>query len=445
MFRGLAPDGGLFVPEPLPALRWPPPLSTATLVDEAGVDDLRPLSRWAAQALFPGVPGSVLSRVVDRALDFPVPLHEIEPRTWVLELFHGPTHAFKDVGARFMARLMSELDPDRTSKRAVLVATSGDTGGAVATAYHGMERYDVVALFPREGVSERQRRQMTTLGGNVHAVAVDGTFDDCQRMVKTAFRDRALADRHRLTSANSINVARLLPQSLYYLHAAFLLERRASSSGPTVVPSREGVGASHAPPGLERRAHFVVPAGNLGNLCAGLLAGRAGMPAAGFTAATNENRGFADYLDGADFEPRPVVSTTSSAMDVGDPSNLERILWLYGGDDDAVRRAVQGVVVAQDDVFRCIAELHDRTGYVADPHTAVAYAAATGQNARADAPMVVLATAHPAKFPETVEAAIGREVPLPPGLAATQEREERMRSIEATAAALTGVLEELHG
>lgn len=410
LFRGLAPDGGLFVPASLSPLTWPPPSSPGA------EDDVRPLSRWAVPALFPSTPRSLLSGVVDRSLDFPIPLREVERGVRVLELFHGPTHAFKDVGARFMAALMAALDPDPSGARTVLVATSGDTGGAVASAFHGMDRYRVVALFPRDGISERQRRQMTTLGGNVHAVAVRGTFDDCQRMVKTAFADRALADRHRLTSANSINVGRLLPQTLYYLHATHLL-----SSSP----------------------HFVVPAGNLGNLCAGLLAARAGMPAAGFTAATNENRGFVDYLAGEAFEPRPSVATTSSAMDVGDPSNLERIRWLYGGDDQAVRRAVRGVSVSRPEVSRCIADLHERTGYVADPHTAVAYAAATGQNATTDAPVVVLATAHPAKFPETVEAAIGREVPLPPGLLETREREEKMRDIGATAPALVDVLEQL--
>lgn len=410
LFTGLAPDGSLYVPRELPDLDWPPPTSVPS-----GGADLRPIARWAAPCLFPSVAPVVLERVVDAALDFPVPLVKVETGLWVLELFHGPTHAFKDVAARFMAFLMSELDEDGDGRRTVLVATSGDTGGAVASAFHGRPGYQVVVLFPREGISERQRRQMTTLGGNVRAVAVDGTFDHCQRVVKEAFRDADLGTRYGLISANSINVGRLLPQTLYYLHAA------------RGVPE----------------PHFVVPAGNLGNLCAGLLAHRMGMPASGFTAATNENSAFVEYLEGEDFRARPSISTTSSAMDVGDPSNLERIVWLYGGDDEAVRRAVDGVAVHEDEVSRCIAALHRRTGYVADPHTAVAYAAAERQNEGIDAPLVVLAAAHPAKFPETVEEAIGRTVELPPGLRGTRDRGERMTVIEPDLDALTELLSTL--
>lgn len=411
MLRGLPPDGGLYVPLRPPAFRWPPP----DRIPEGG-DDLRHVARWAAPLLFPSLSEPALRRVVEGALDFPVPIEEVEPGIWVLELFHGPTHAFKDVGARFMALLMEELDGG-SERRTVLVATSGDTGGAVASAFHGRNGYSVVTLFPRDGISERQRRQMTTLGDNVHAVAVDGTFDDCQRMVKEAFADEELSFRHGLTSANSINVARLLPQTLYYLHAAHAVSRPL----------------------------FVVPAGNLGNLCAGLLASRGGMPVSGFVAATNENRAFVDYLDGGDFQARPSVPTTSSAMDVGDPSNLERIRWLYDDDDAAVRRAVQGVSVDQDEVETCIADLHDRTGYVIDPHTAVAYAAAMRRNVDPGEAVVVLATAHPSKFPETVEKAIGHEVPPAPGLRAALEGEERVTGIPADVTALTDVLEGLGG
>ncbi len=410
LFGGVAPDGGLYVPESLPRLDWPPPASV-----EAGGTDLRPVARWAAPVLFSRTDPALLTGVVDGALDFPVPMRQVEPDTWVLELFHGPTQAFKDVGARFMAFLVEALEPSPQRGRTVLVATSGDTGGAVASAFHGRRGCAVVALFPRGGVSERQRRQMTTLGGNVHALAVEGTFDDCQRLAKEAFRDPALAERHGLMSANSINVARLLPQAFYYLHAARALGR----------------------------PWFFVPAGNLGNLCAGLLAARAGMPAAGFMAATNENRVFVDYLRGETFEPRPSVPTSSSAMDVGDPSNLERIRWLFGGDDDTVRRSVGGESVTQDEVLRCIAELHGRTGYVADPHTAVAYVAATRHPREVDTPRVVLATAHPAKFPDTVRAATGVDVDPPPGLLATLGREERMRTIGPHLADLTEMLEEL--
>jgi threonine synthase len=368
------------------------------------------VAEWAAPRLFPSLAPGVASAIARAALDFPIPLVEVRPGCFVLELFHGPTCAFKDVGARFMAGLVSFFGRDRRAT-SILVATSGDTGGAVASAFHDHPDVSVFTLFPRDGISERQRRQMTTLGGNVHAVAVDGTFDDCQRMAKEALRDRELTRRHGLTSANSINVARLLPQSLYYLHAVSALEADATT------------GRAGAPP------HFVVPSGNLGNLCAGLIAARAGMPVSGFTAAVNANRGFADFLQGADFEPHQAVSTTSNAMDVGAPSNLERIRWLYGGDDDALRQDVEGVSVSDRDVSACIRRVHDDTGYVLDPHTAVAFEAASRHHAAPDAPVVVLATAHPAKFPTVVEAAIGRKVVVPPSLENTRHRAEVMQEI----------------
>lgn len=418
LFSPMASDGGLFVPASLPSLPWPPDTGEPTPEPgSSGSSDLRPVARWGAIHYFPSLEPAKARALVDGSLDFPVPLVEVEPGRWVLELFHGPTLAFKDVGARFMAALMESVEdapPDGAIlSRTILVATSGDTGGAVASAFHGRRRHRVVVLFPREGISERQRRQMTTLGGNVTAVAVEGTFDDCQRLVKEAFRDPSLSQRHALTSANSINVGRLLPQAFYYLHAARLL------------PS----------------PHFFVPAGNLGNLCAGLMAWRGGMPAGGFTAATNENRGVVDYLNGAPFQPRPSIATSSSAMDVGDPSNLERVRWLFG-DDAGVRNSVDAVAVSEAEVIRCIGSLHDRTGYVVDPHTAVAYAAASGQNGPRGAPVVVLATAHPAKFPETVERAIGGPVDVPPALRALEGLDESKRTMPPTLAALADVLGE---
>jgi threonine synthase len=423
VFRGLAPDGGLFVPTRVPRLPSPSASDDPRIAAGwgHGSQDFLSAARWAAPSFFPTVEQTALDGVVERALDFPVGLVEVEPGRWVLELVHGPTAAFKDVGARFMAALMPVLDEDSASpregglrRRTVLVATSGDTGGAVASAFHGIPGYRVVVLFPADGISDRQRRQMTTLGGNVHALAVRGTFDDCQRMVKAAFAESALREGFGLTSANSINVARLLPQAFYYVHAALRL------------------GA----------AHFVVPSGNLGNLCAGLLAQRAGMPAAGFTAAVNENRGFADFLDGAPFVPGASMPTSSSAMDVGSPSNLERIRWLYGEDDDALRRSVLGGWVGGAETARTIAEVFDRTGYVLDPHTAVAYAVAMRHDPPPDGPVVILSTAHPAKFPETVEAAIGRTVPLAAALRTSTDTPERMTTIDATDAALARALEE---
>ncbi len=405
VFEPLAPDGGLWVPSPLPNFPDPAPVH----------DDFTGLARWAAPSLVPGTEPSVLRAAAAEAFTFDVGLLEVDPGVHVLELFHGPTCAFKDFGARFMAAILPRLEPPGSggAGRTVLVATSGDTGGAVADAFHGVDGVRVVVLFPAGAVSERQRRQMTTLGGNVRAFAVEGSFDDCQRMAKEAFRDAALSAAHGLTSANSINVARLLPQALYYVWAAAHL-------GP---------------------AHFVVPSGNLGNLCAGLLAARAGTPVRGFTAAVNANRGIADFLRGSHFEPRSPVPTTSTAMDVGAPSNLERIRWLYAGDDEALRRDVQGDWVGDADVAGCIARVHARTGYVMDPHTAVAYEVATREDAVREGPVVVLSTAHPAKFPETVETVIGRPIPLPDSLAARLDMPERMSRIAPTLVALARALD----
>lgn len=423
VFCGLAPDGGLFVPTTLPQLpAWP-------LRDQGAGGSFADTARIVAPSFFPGMEATVLRDVVEDAFSFPVPLVEVEAGRFVLELFHGPTHAFKDVGARFMAHLLRRWNslhgtprPESANPRTVMAATSGDTGGAVASAFHNLPGYRVVALFPKGGVSDRQRRQMTTLGGNVHAIAVRGTFDDCQLMVKDAFADPALCSRHGLTSANSINVARLLPQAFYYLHAAAELEAN-------------GVGYAGA--------HFVVPTGNLGNLCAGLLAARSGMPASGFTAASNANRGFVDLLNGSDFTPRPSVATCSNAMDVGVPSNLERLRWLYDGDDAALRASVVGRSVTDMETVECIRRLYDRTGYIMDPHTSVAFQTAIRHNANPGAPVVVLATAHPAKFPAVVRQAIGVDVPVPPNLHRTAALPEMILEMDSTPEMLTDLLENL--
>ena len=412
LFRGLAPDGGLFVPDPLPSLGpgEPTPPPPADFVESA---------TWGAERLLAGHLDAGTARKVARAaLSFPVPLVEVEAGIHVLELHHGPSYAFKDVGARFMAKLMSELDESGESpgQRTVLVATSGDTGGAVASAFHGLERYRVVTLFPREGISTRQRRQMSTLGANVRAVAVTGTFDDCQRLAKQAFSQPRIRERHGLTSANSINVGRLLPQSLYYLHAWIQL--------------------GGAP------ARFVVPSGNLGNLCAGLVASLAGMPTLGFLSASNANDVFPQYLNTGSFHERASVATISNAMDVGAPSNFERIRWLFRDDPHSLRRIVSGVSISDAETADCIADVYRRTGYVLDPHSAVAYRAQERHHSGGDGPTVVLATAHPAKFPEIVERAVGRSVELPDGLAAMMNAEEHFALIEPTLKALEAFLDD---
>lgn len=408
LFQGLPPDGGLYVPQGFPALGRPPGLEMPGSFADTAL--------WGARILLDGdVDPVVLDTVVRAALDFPLPLVEVEAGVHVLELFHGPSLAFKDVGARFMARAMAALATDATP-RTVLVATSGDTGGAVAAAFHGVAPYRVVALFPRDGISQRQRRQMTTLGDNVTAVAVDGTFDDCQRLAKDAFADPELRARCGLTSANSINIGRLVPQMLYYLHAARLL------------------GWDAAP------ATFVVPSGNLGNLCAGLLARHAGMPTRGFVAATNRNHVFPDYLDSGDFVPAPSHPTVSNAMDVGDPSNLERIRWLFHDDVASLRHAVRGAWVSDEDTRACIGRVAREHGYVLDPHTAVGWQAMERLRQEDEGPWVVLATAHPCKFPEVVEQATGSTLDVPTVLASRLEMPEHVEDLSARTGALRDLL-----
>jgi threonine synthase len=398
VLQGMSPRGGLYVPTQIPTFDWPPPEGS--------------VAEWLAPSLFPSLEPDVARRIAQDACDFPFPLVQIDDSSFILELFHGPTHAFKDVGARFMADLVSLFATGSGNEITVLVATSGDTGGAVANAFFGRRGTRVVAVFPLRGVSETQRRQMTTLGDNVEAVAVEGTFDDCQRMVKECFSDPSLSARHGLTSANSINVARLLPQAVYYLEAA----RRF----------REPV-------------HFVVPSGNLGNLCAGLIASKGGMPHAGFTAAFNRNHGVADLLQGGPFETRDSIRTLSNAMDVGNPSNLERIQWLYKS-DDALRVDVGGDWVSDEDTVRAIASVHRREGYVMDPHTAVAFAVAQRLDAGVT-PVVILSTAHPAKFPEVVEDAICESVSMPETILSARQKNELMSVIPPDLGKLKELLE----
>jgi threonine synthase len=409
--RGLAPDGGLYVPVELPSM------SPEAFAGLRG----RTLAEVATALVAPLVEDTfdqtTLSALMAAALDFPVPLVRLDDGLFVLELFHGPTLAFKDVGARTMARWLAAVSDQGDGRGlTVLVATSGDTGGAVAQAFHGVAGTRVVVLYPRGRVSHVQEAQFTTLGGNVAAVAVEGTFDDCQRLVKEAFADAGLGRAHRLTSANSINIGRLLPQMAYYAWAVLQLD--ASGPPPTMV----------------------VPSGNLGNLTAGVMAARRGVPLARFIAPTTVNDPFPRYLATGRFEPRPAVPTLASAMDVGHPSNLERLTWLFGGDVALMRGAIASAAFADDDIRAAMRTLDTRYGYVSDPHTAVAYLGATAANAAGDGPIVLLSTAHPAKFPEVVEPTLGREVPVPPALSARMALERRVTRIPARLDALASVL-----
>lgn len=409
LFEGLAPDGGLYMPDRLD------PLAPGRLERLRGATFSDVAEVLVGHLFGDEFDGSAMDSL-SGALDFPVPLIELTDGVRVLELFHGPTLAFKDVGARFMARLIDGYLESGPGLLTVLVATSGDTGSAVAHAFLGVEGVRTVVLFPEEGVSPLQQRQFTTLGGNVKPVAVDGTFDDCQSMVKAAFANESLRASVRLTSANSINVGRLIPQMFYFAHAWAQL-----------------------PPGTDPPI-FSVPSGNFGNLTAGLMARRIGIPAAGFVAATNVNDVVPEYLETGVLRLRPSCPTISNAMDVGNPSNFERIRRLYAGDLGRLRSDVVGSAHTDDETRRCIADVFERTGYVLDPHSAVGYLGLeAGRRRWPQSSPIVLATAHPAKFPEVVEPEIGRAVPVPPRLA---ERRDAVAVTERLPAE-QGALEEL--
>jgi threonine synthase len=336
------------------------------------------------------------------AFPFAPVLKPLNERVLLLELFHGPTCAFKDFGAQFLAACMESLHGEREQRIQILVATSGDTGGAVAHAFHGRRNIDVIILYPSGRVSELQEKQLTTIGGNVHALEVTGSFDDCQRLVKEAFKDRALRMGLRLTSANSINIGRLLPQSLYYIFAG----TRRSALG-TAAPI------------------ICVPSGNFGNLTAGVYAWRWGLPVAGFIAATNANDVVPMYLASGRFSPRPSAQTLSNAMDVGNPSNFERLEQVFQGSWRGMAGRIEGRAVTDARTVQTIQRVYAEYGTLVDPHTAVGIAAAMDHLEAADsggvphdAPrVIVLSTAHPAKFSDIVEKAAGRPPEMPERLA----------------------------
>jgi threonine synthase len=407
LFRGLAPDGGLYMPAPLPRL---------SAGDLAHVREIQwpGIASFLAHRLLAGaVDAEAVDSVVERAFDFPLPLLPLTDRIHLLDLSRGPTLAFKDVGARFMAHLMAHFREDEAEPLTILTATSGDTGGAVAHAFLGLPGIRVVVLFPDGKVSTRQERQFSTLGENVRAVAVQGDFDDCQRMAKDAFRDSELRNALSLSSANSINVGRFLPQSFYFVHAWGRIR-------PAPLPLL-----------------FSVPSGNFGNLAAGLMAKAMGLPDVTFLAATNANDGVPRYLRTGRFRPRPSRRTLSTAMDVGNPSNLARILHLYRRDLDRLRSDLTGRSVTDLETRDTIRRVHHECGHVLDPHTAVGFMALERElEARPGTTGVLLATASPAKFAEVVEPIIGEPLPVPEALARGLAAERRVTPMAPESAAL---------
>ncbi|MDD2328668.1 MAG: threonine synthase [bacterium] len=388
--KGLAPDRGLYMPETIRQL-------PASFYNEITGMSLTTIAQTVARTYFgEDIPKRELDAIVADSLNFEIPLRQVEDNIWVLELFHGPTYAFKDVGARFMARMLSHfVKQEQRQEVKVLVATSGDTGSAVANGFLGVEGIRVYVLYPSGKVSDIQEAQFTTLGQNILALEVDGTFDDCQALVKNAFMDEELNHRLSLTSANSINVARFLPQSFYYFHARAQLMRHHPAA----------------------RAVISVPSGNLGNLTAGLFAKKMGLPVERFIAANNRNDVFREYLTTGNYSPRPSVQTIANAMDVGAPSNFDRILDLYGHDHRAITNDITAYRYNDEEIRTTIRETKQRTGYLLDPHGACGYMALK-DGLQPGETGIFLATAHPAKFKATVEECTGNTVAIPDGLAA---------------------------
>lgn len=388
--KGLAADRGLYMPHNIRIL----PASFYEQIDQLSFQEI---ASQVADAFFgEDVPAETLKQIVYDTLSFDVPVVRVKENIYSLELFHGPTLAFKDVGGRFMARLLGYFIRKEGKRQVnVLVATSGDTGSAVANGFLGVEGIHVYVLYPKGKVSEIQEKQFTTLGRNITAVEVDGTFDDCQALVKSAFMDQELNERMQLTSANSINVARFLPQAFYYFYAYAQMKKL----------------------GREKELVVCVPSGNFGNITAGLFAKWMGLPVKRFIAANNRNDIFYQYLKTGQYAPKPSVQTIANAMDVGDPSNFARILDLYEGSHDAIASEISGETYTDDQIRETVQLTYDETGYLLDPHGACGYRALS-ENLQPGEVGVFLETAHPAKFLHTVEDIIGTDINIPEKLKA---------------------------
>ncbi len=385
VFRGLPPDNGLYMPENLPIL----PGSFFATIDKKTLPEI---AFTVSKALIGDyITDPELEALLTDAFNFEAPAVKVADNIYSLELFHGPTLAFKDFGARFMARLMSHFLKKDSKKINILVATSGDTGSAVAQGFLGVPNITVTILYPSGKVSTIQEKQLTTIGQNVKALEIDGTFDDCQRMVKEAFLDQDLNAKLHLTSANSINISRLIPQSFYYYYAYAQLKK------------------------LKRPIVFCVPSGNFGNLCGGIMAQRMGLPVHHFVAATNANKVVPRYLQTGKFEPKASVKTLANAMDVGNPSNFPRMLDLHKNSWENAKENISGQSYSDARTIAAMKELYQHYRYVACPHSAIGFRGISDYLKEQAEPMigVFLATAHPAKFKDIVENAIGTEVEIP--------------------------------
>ena len=392
VIRGLAPDGGLYFPERIEKL--PTGLiGSGKSVEELGFE--------VAKRFVDGeIPDDKLQTIVSETVNFPLPLIPVEKDVFSLELWHGPTCAFKDVGGRFLGRCLSHFVEQSGEKVTILVATSGDTGSAVAAGFLGIEGIDVVILYPKGKVSKIQEQQLTTMGQNISTLEVDGTFDDCQSMVKSAFNDTELRSAMKLSSANSINVARFLPQSFYYFSSYEQLEDK---SKPLV---------------------YACPSGNYGNLTAGLFAREMGLPIDRFIAATNVNDIIPQYLKTGKYIPKPSIFTISNAMDIGDPSNFARILEIHDGDWEGVKKSLAGFSFTDEETKTGMKDVINKTGYLMEPHGTIGYMALKEYQKTHDVQGIVLETAHPAKFGEVVEPVIGRKIEIPERLQEFMKRKK---------------------
>lgn len=390
LFKGLAPDGGLYHPIEKSDL------STLFLSFTENTPFSKIAEAVSLRFLEKELDQKIITKIVKRAFNFTPVLRRLNKNIHLLELFHGPSCAFKDFGACFLASFMEEILLEKNKRAIILVATSGDTGSAVAQAFHNKESIDVVILYPSKRVSFLQEKQLTTLGGNVYALEVKGAFDDCQRLAKEAFQDNELKSKLSLTSANSINIGRLFPQSFYYIFAYAQLQKEARDN-----------------------LYFCVPSGNFGNLTAGVYAWSWGLPVLRFIAATNINDVVPEYLETGIYKPRPSIKTLSNAMDVGNPSNFERLLEIFAHDQGAMADKIVGQVVNDKDTLLSISEIYKEKGIFIDPHTAVGYLAAKRYlkiNGNSLKQIIVLATAHAGKFPETIKQATGKKIEPPPAI-----------------------------
>lgn len=396
--KGLAADRGLFMPERIPSL-------PTAFFNNIGNLTLQEISFAVANTLFgEDIEPDILKDIVYETLNFDIPLVHVAENRYSLELFHGPTLAFKDVGARFMARLLGYFNQKESKEMVnVLVATSGDTGSAVANGFLGVDGVRVFVLYPKGKVSKIQESQFTTLGSNIIAIEVNGTFDDCQALVKNAFMDEELNEKMQLTSANSINVARFLPQMFYYFYAYAQLAKAGKDLSNIVM---------------------AVPSGNFGNITAGLIGKAMGLPVKRFIAANNRNDIFYNYLQTGKYEPKPSVQTIANAMDVGDPSNFARILDLYKHSHEAITKDISGYTYTDEQIGETLANTYSNEGYLLDPHGAVGYRSLL-EGLAPDETGIFLETAHPAKFKGTVEEIIGERIEVPEKLEAFMKGEKQ--------------------